>query len=52
MLPTSTSRYFSIMGGHEVTDDDLGSCAKLFDLNYGVWGERAPEISKSLKPGQ
>jgi len=33
--------------GTDVSDGVLDSCARLFSLNYGVWGENAPSYTRT-----
>jgi hypothetical protein len=50
-LPPCESVVFTTTPGQDVTDVQLAECARLFEENYGVWGSKASEISKYLKPG-
>ncbi|KAG5633869.1 hypothetical protein H0H81_004661 [Sphagnurus paluster] len=47
---TSFSLAYKVPAGTEISDELLGSCADLFGHNYGIWGEKAGDVSKYTKP--
>ncbi|KAF8921101.1 hypothetical protein CPB85DRAFT_1487079 [Mucidula mucida] len=50
-MSTTIGLTFVVVKGGDVTDSQLQACATLFNANYGVWGERAVEVSSYLTPG-
>ena len=53
-LPTSLSKtpfIYNVMIGTEISNDLLESCAELFSVNYGIWGEKASTVSKHTTQG-
>lgn len=42
---------FEKFDGHELTDNMLGDAAKLFNENYGTWGEDQTHPMHTPKPG-
>jgi hypothetical protein len=42
---------FAVTKGPDITPDQLSRCASLFSEQYGVWGLKAVETNKHLKPG-
>jgi hypothetical protein len=49
--PSKSSYVYQVLDGSDLSDDLIDSCAKLFSSNYGVWGEKAPTISRFTKTG-
>ena len=53
-LPTSPSKtpfIYNVMISTEISNDLLESCAELFSMNYGIWGEKASTVSKHTTQG-
>lgn len=44
-------RLFERFDGHELTDSILEEAAKLFNENYGIWGEVPTNPIHTPKPG-
>ncbi len=42
---------FERFDGDEITDDMLAEASKLFNDNYGIWAETAPNPMPTPKPG-
>lgn len=50
-IPNMAKQTFERFDGHELTDSMLLEAAKLFNENYGIWGEDASNPMHTPKPG-
>jgi hypothetical protein len=50
--PNMAKQVFERFDGHELTDNMLEEAVKLFNENYGIWGEDPTNPRHAPKPGK